>query len=198
LQVLDLTYEGIRARAVDLIGEERVLLLEQTTEAGADIFQRIKKGGLGAIWDLIKEKLTDFKDMIWEAIKTFIKDAVVKAAITFILSLLNPVSAFIKACMAIYQFIMTLVRMKDRIIDLLNSILDAVAMIANGRWAKPRISVEMAFAKSIPIIIGFLAALLGLSGIGSKVRGIITRIREKVHKVVDWVLAKAYSIVGLL
>lgn len=195
LQVLGLSYDNIKERAVILIGEERVALLEKTVETGADIFQRIKRGGLGAIWDMIKEKLTDFKDMIWEAIKTFIKESVVKAAITFILSLLNPVAAFVKACMAIYQFIMMLVRMKDRIIDLLNSILDAVAMIAAGSVDKAAAAVEMAFAKSIPIIIGFLAALLGLNDIGSKVKGIMMRIREKVNKVIDWILTKAYSIV---
>lgn len=195
LQVLGLSYENIKERAVILIGEERVALLEQTAETGADIFQRIRRGGLGAVWEMIKEKLTDFKDMIWEAIKTFIKESVVKAAITFILSLLNPVAAFVKACMAIYQFIMMLVRMKDRIIDLLNSIMDAVAMIAAGSVDKAAAAVEMAFAKSIPIIIGFFAALLGLNDIGAKVRNIMLRIKEKINKVIDWILTKAYSIV---
>ncbi len=194
MQVVGLSYGAIRERAVVLIGEDRATLLEKTADAGANIFQRIRSGGLGALWDLIKEKLTDFKDMVWEAIKTFIKESVIKAALTFILSLLNPVAAFIKACMAIYQFIMMLVRMKDRIIDLLNSIMDAVAMIASGAVDKAAAAVEMAFAKSIPIIIGFLAALLGLNDIGSKVKGIMLRIQDKIHKVIDWVLTKAYSI----
>jgi len=160
------------------------------------IFQRIYREGLGAIWEIIKEKFTDFKDMIWEAIKTFIRDAVIRAAITFLLSLLNPIAAFVKACMAIYDFLMMLVKMKDRIIDLLNSILDAVITIATGSIDAAAAAIEKAFAKSIPIIIGFLAALLHLNNIGDKVRDIILRIRAKVDKLIDWLIGKAYSVVG--
>jgi len=192
LQVMGISYAHIRERAVLQIGEERVALMETTV----GVFQRIYREGLGAIWEIIKEKFTDFKDMIWEAIKTFIRDAVIRAAITFLLSLLNPIAAFVKACMAIYDFLMMLVKMKDRIIDLLNSILDAVITIANGTVDTAAAAIEKAFAKSIPIIIGFLAALLHLNNIGDKVRDIILRIRAKVDKLIDWLIGKAYSVVG--
>ena len=192
LQVMGISYAHIRERAVLQIGEERVALLETT----AGVFQRIYKEGLGAVWDIIQEKFTDFKDMIWEAIKTFIRDAVIRAAITFVLSLLNPIAAFIKACMAIYDFLMMLVRMKDRIIELLNSILDAVMTIATGSVDAAAAAIEKAFAKSIPIIIGFLAALLHLNNIGAKVRDIILRIRAKVDKLIDWMISKAYALVS--
>ncbi len=192
LQVMGISYAHIRERAVLQIGEERVGLLETT----AGVFQRIYKEGLGAVWEIIKEKFTDFKEMIWEAIKTFIRDSVIKAAITFLLSLLNPIAAFVKACMAIYDFLMLLVRMKDRIIDLINSILDAVMTIAQGSVDSAAAAIEKAFAKSIPIIIGFLAALLHLNNIGAKVRDLILRIREKVDKLIDWLIGKAYSLVG--
>lgn len=192
LQVMGISYAHIRERAVLQIGEERVALMETT----AGLFQRIYKEGLGAVWEIIKEKFTDFKDMIWEAIKTFIRDAVIRAAITLLLSLLNPVAAFVKACMAIYDFLMMLVKMKDRIIDLINSILDAVMTIAHGSVDAAASAIEKAFAKSIPIIIGFLAALLHLNNIGSKVRDIILRIRARVDKLLDWMIGKAYSLVG--
>ncbi|MBS1744754.1 MAG: DUF4157 domain-containing protein [Bacteroidetes bacterium] len=192
LQVMGISYPHIRERAVAKIGEERVGLMETTI----GIFQRIYKEGLGAIWEMIKEKFTDFKDMIWEAIKTFIRDTVIKAALTFLLSLLNPIAAFIKACMAIYDFLMMLVKMKDRIIALLNSILDAVVTIASGSVDAAAAAIEKAFAKSIPIIIGFLAALLHLNNIGAKVREIILRIRVKVDKIIDWLIDKAYKLVG--
>ncbi|HTI61070.1 eCIS core domain-containing protein [Mucilaginibacter sp.] len=192
LQVMGINYAHIRERAVLQIGEERVALMETTV----GIFQRVYKEGLGAIWEIIKEKFTDFKDMIWEAIKSFIKDAVIKAALVFLLSLLNPIAAFVKACMAIYDFLMMLVRLKDRIIELLNSILDAVLTIATGNVDAAAAAIEMAFAKSIPIIIGFLAALLHLNDIGAKVRDIILRIRAKVDKLIDWLITKAYAFVG--
>ena len=167
LQVLGISFATIKERAIILFGAKKVEMMLK----GVEIFQRIKNEGLGAVWDMLVEKLSDFKDIVWEAIKNFIRDSVVRAAITFILSLLNPVAAFVKACMAIYDFVMMLVRMKDRILDLLNAILDAVALIASGSVDKAAAAVENAFAKSIPIIIGFLAALLHLNDIGAKVQG---------------------------
>ncbi len=145
---------------------------------------------------MIYEKLSDFKDIIWEAIKSFIKTKIIEAAITFLLSLLSPIGAFIKVCMAIYDFLMMLVRFKDRIIDLLDSILKAVTDIASGAIDGAANAIEKAFSKSIPVIIGFLAALLHLNDIAAKVRDIITRIRTRVDKAIDWVIGKAYSLIG--
>ena len=192
LQVLGLTKQHIKERAVALLGERKVKLLE--TAGG--ILYRVYNEGLGAIWEMIKEKLTDLKDVVWEAIKSFIKTKIIEAAIVFLLSMLNPIGAFIKVCMAIYDFLMMLVRFKDRIMELLDSILKAVTDIASGAIDSAANAIEKAFAKSIPVIIGFLAALLHLNDIAAKVRDIITRIRAKVDKGIDFVILKADSVIG--
>ena len=190
LQVMGITPKHIRERAIIIMGVERVAMMETT----AGVFQKIMSGNLEAIWDEIQEKFTDFKEMIWEAIKSFIKNAIIKAAFILLLSLLNPVAAFVKACMAIYDFLMTLVRMKDRIIELLDSILSAVTLIASGAVDKAAEAIEMALARSIPVIIGFLAAILHLNTIGDKVRGIILRVQKRVEKVIDWMITKLYGL----
>ena len=192
LQVLGITKEHIRERAVALFGERKVKLMEKT----ADVFIRVQQEGLGALWDMIKEQIGNLKELIWEGIISYIKTSIVKAAFMFLLSLLNPIAAFIKACIAIYDFIMFLVRMKDQIIDFINSVLDAVMLIATGAVGNAAIAIEKALAKSIPIIIGFLAALLRLNGVGAKLRQIVMRIQKKVEKAIDWVLQKAYKLVG--
>lgn len=192
LQVMGITKQHIRERAVVLLGERKVKLLES---AGGLLF-KVYNEGLGALWDLIVEKITDFKEIIWEAIKSFIKTKIIEAAITFLLSLLNPIGAFIKVCMAIYDFLMMLVRFKDRIIELLDTILNAVVDVANGAIEGAAVAIEKAFAKSIPIIIAFLAALLHLNDIAVRVRSIITRIRTRVDKAIDYAITKAYSLIG--
>jgi Domain of unknown function (DUF4157) len=192
LQVLGLTKQHIKERAVAILGERKVKLLE--TAGG--ILYRVYNEGLGALWDMIKEKLTDLKDVIWEAIKSFIKTKIIEAAIIFLLSMLNPIGAFIKVCMAIYDFLMMLVRFKDRIMELLDSILKAVTDVASGAIDGAANAIEKAFAKSIPVIIGFLAALLHLNDIAAKVRDIITRIRARVDKAIDFVITKADEWVG--
>src|SRR5207244_3744194 len=118
------------------------------------------------------------------------------AALVFILSMLNPIGAFIKVCMAIYDFLMMLVKFKDRIIELLDTILNAVTSIASGAVDGAAKAIEGAVAKSIPIIIGFLAALLHLNNITAKVRDIILRIQKRVEKAIDWVILKAWSAIG--
>lgn len=192
LQVMGITKVHIRERAVAILGERKVALLEK---AGGLIY-RVYNEGLGVIWEMIEEKLTDFKEQVWEAIKSFIQKSIIEAALIFILSLLNPIGAFIKVCMAIYDFLMMLVRFKDRIIELLDTILSAVMNIASGAVVSAAGMIEKALAKSISIIIGFLAALLRLNNIFVKIRGIITRIQKRVEKALDWVILKAYSLVG--
>jgi hypothetical protein len=50
--------------------------------------------------------------------------------------------------------------------------------------------VESALARSIPVLIGFLAALLGVGGLADKVKSVIQAISRPVMKVVDWVVDK--------
>lgn len=192
LQVMGITKVHIKERAVAMLGERKVSLLEK---AGGLIY-RVYNEGLGVIWDMIVEKLSDFKELIWDAIKSFIQKSIIEAALVFILSLLNPIGAFIKVCMAIYDFLMMLVRFKDRIIELLDTILSAVMNIASGAVESAAAMIEKALAKSISVIIGFLAALLHLNNIFAKIREIITRIQKRVEKALDWVIMKAYSLVG--
>jgi hypothetical protein len=192
LQVMGITKEHIKERAIALLGERKVALLEK---AGGLIY-RVYNDGLGVIWDMIVEKLSDFKELVWDAIKSFIQKSIIEAALMFILSLLNPIGAFIKLCIAIYDFLMMLVKFKDKIIELLDTILSAVMQIATGAVEGAAAMIEKALAKSISIIIAFLAALLHLNNIFSKIREIITRIQKRVEKALDWVILKAYALLG--
>jgi hypothetical protein len=191
LQVLGLTKQHIKERAIAILRPKTVAVLE--TAGG--ILYRVATEGLGVLWEMIQEKLTDLKEIVWEAIKSYIKTKIIEAAIIFLLSMLNPVGAFVKLCMAIYDFLMMLVRFKDRIMELLDSILNAVMAVASGAIDSAANAIEKAFAKSIPVIIGFLAALLHLNDIAAKVRDIITRIRARVDKAIDFVINKGVSLV---
>lgn len=192
LQVMGITKQHIRERAVVLLGEEKVSL----PETAGGILHRVYNEGLGAIWDMIAQKLSDLKETIWEAIKSYIQKRIIEEAIKFILSLLSPVGAFVKVCMAIYDFLMMLVRFKDRIIELFDTILNAVMSIASGAVDAAAKAIEGALAKSISVIIGFLAALLHLNNVAGKVREIIMRIQKRVEKAIDFVILKAYSLIS--
>ena len=57
--------------------------------------------------------------------------------------------------------------------------------------AQLRTTIEQAMARTIPLIISFLARLLGLGGISEKIKSIITKIQARVDAAVDKVIAKA-------
>ncbi|MBW4643003.1 MAG: DUF4157 domain-containing protein [Goleter apudmare HA4340-LM2] len=191
LQVLGLVYSSIRARAVKLLGEKVVKALETT----AEIFKILITQGPGGLWEYIKDQLSNLKDVVIDGIKSFVTDSIIKAGVTWILGLLNPAGAFIKACKAIYDIVMFFVERGSQIIALVNAVLDSVGAIASGAIGAAAGFVENALSKAVPVVISFLAALLGVTGITDKIRAVIAKVQEPVNKAIDWVINKAYNLV---
>ncbi|MDJ0535917.1 MAG: hypothetical protein QNJ70_26080 [Xenococcaceae cyanobacterium MO_207.B15] len=186
MQILGLTWDYIRKKAVKLFGAPVVAAMEK----GSEVFQALMQGP-DALWEYVKEQFGDLKETVIEAIKEMVITQVITAGIKWILGLLNPVGAFIKAAMAIYEIIMFFVNNAARIIDLINAIVDAVGAIARGAIGAAAKLVENALAKAIPIVIGFLASLLGISGLAKKVQAIVKKVRKRIDKAIDKMLMKA-------
>jgi hypothetical protein len=190
LQVLGLTYDNIRARAVNILGEKVVKALE----TAAEIFKVLITKGPGGLWDYIKEQLGNLIDTVIDSIKSFIMEKVIIAGITWLIGLLNPASAFVKACKAIYDIIMFFVERGSQILDLVNAIIDSITAIADGKIDQAANWIEKSLARAIPVIIGFLASLLGVGGISEKIKEVIDKIRKPINSVIDWVINKAYGL----
>jgi hypothetical protein len=187
LQVLGLTYANFRARAVKIVGEPVVSALEKA----AEVFKVIATEGIPGLWRFIKEKVEDLKSMVLDAIFGFIKEKVIVAGITWVVGLLNPASAFFKACKAIYDIVMFFINRGSQIVALVNAVIDSVAAIAKGSIGVAATFVEDALAKSIPVAIGFLASLLGLGDISGTIRKTIDKAQVPVNKAIDWVIGQA-------
>ncbi len=191
MQVLGMTWAFIRARAVKILGEPVVKALETT----AEIFKILITQGPAGLWEYIKEQLSNLKDVVIEGIKSFVTESIIKAGVTWIIGLLNPAGAFIKACKAIYDIIMFFVERGSQIIALVNAVTDSVSAIADGAIGAAASAVENALSKAVPVVISFLAALLGVTGITGKIRSIIEKVQAPVSKAIDWVINKAYNLV---
>ena len=191
LQVLGLTYANFRARAVKIVGEPIVKALEDA----AEVFKVLLTEGVPGLWRFIKEKLSDLKSMVMDAIMDFIRDRVIIAGITWLIGLLNPASAFVKACKAIYDVIMFFVNRGSQIITLVNAVVDSVAAIANGAIGVAATFVENALAKAIPVAIGFLASLLGLGDPSAPVKNTMAKAQSPVNSAMDWVIHQAVKLV---
>jgi hypothetical protein len=191
LQVLGATWAFIRARAVKILGEKVVKALETT----AEIFMILATKGIMGVWEYIQEQLSSLKDTVIEGIKSFVTESIIKAGVTWILGLLNPAGAFIKACKAIYDVIMFFVERGSQIIALVNAVVDSVSAIADGAIGVAASAVENALSKALPVAISFLAALLGVTGISKKIQEIIKKVQAPVSKAIDWLINKAVSLV---
>ncbi len=191
LQVLGLTYANFRARAVAIVGETVVSALEQA----AGVFKIFMTQGVAGLWEFIKEKVSDLKSMVLDAIFDFIKEKIITAGITWIIGLLNPVSAFFKACKAIYDIVMFFINHASQIMELVNAIINSVSAIVKGNISAAANWVENALAKIIPLAIGFLASLLGLGDPSKTVKETIEKAQAPVNKAIDWVIHGAVKLV---
>lgn len=189
MSIIGLTWSNIRARAVLKLGEPVVKALETTFE----IFNIIIKEGLPGLWKFIMDKVGDLKVMVIEAIMSFLAESVIKAGVMWIIGLLNPAGAFIKACKLIYDIVMFFVERGRQILEFVNTVISSISLIVAGNLVPAAKMVENSLAKLIPIAIGFLASLLGLTGISEKVQKIIKAVQTPINKAIDWVLDKAIS-----
>ena len=196
LQILGITYAKIRVKLVKVLGEKTVGMLERVfafiktlvTEGPAAAWQRIVEA-IGGLWDLVIGGIKD-----WAVTK------IVTAAITKLATMLNPAGAIIQAIIATYNTIAFFIERIKQILDFVEAIVDSIANIANGKIAAAANWVEKAMARSIPVLLGFLARLIGLGDVSEAVKKVITAIQVKVDKgidfVIDWVVKKAKSLFG--
>ncbi|MFI7742535.1 Rossmann-like fold-containing protein [Kocuria rhizosphaericola] len=187
-----LTWARIRARIAKQIGEPAMTAVEK----GVEIFQLIATQGVAGLWQLLVEKIGNIKDMILEKVQDFVVTKVITAGITWLISLLNPAAAFIKACKLIYDVVMFFVNNAARIAKFVDTIIDSVADIVRGNVGGVVAKIENVLGQMVPILIGFLASVLGLGGIGQKIREIVTSLQKPVKRAVDAVIKTGLKLAG--
>jgi hypothetical protein len=184
MQVLGLGWDYIRMKAVKIMDEPTVKVLE----TGYDMFKAFATKGIDGIWEYLQESFSDLKETVIDAIKNMLITQVIEAGIKWLLSLLIPGAGFIKAIMAIKDVIVFFV---ESAIMLIPSIIEAILALAAGSVAGVAKAIEFGLAKLIPLVIGLFAKLIGLGGLSKKVMKIFTAIRKRVDKAINKLLMKA-------
>jgi hypothetical protein len=184
LQIMGLTWERIRAKLVKRLGEKVVRAAEGTITI---VKVLIAQGPMG-LWEMLKEKATEIQQQVMDGIRNWVITELVKQAVIKLLSFFNPAGAIVQAILAIYNTIMFFVENMDRIIQFVKTVFSSIADIAMGKLSAAAQAVERSLAMAIPIILNFLSRLIGLSGIGKAVTGIIAKVRKPIDKVVDKVV----------
>ncbi len=190
--IFGLTWTSIRGRLVRQIGERAM----GAAERGVGIFQTIATEGVGGLWQMLVERLGDIKEMILGQVKDFVVTKIITAGITWLIGLLNPAAAFIKACKLIYDVVMFFVNNASRIAAFVNTVIDSVADIVRGNVSGVVAKIENVLGQMVPIIIGFLASVIGLGGVGQKIREIIGALRRPVTRAMDFLIKKGLQLAG--
>lgn len=189
-RVLQIRWVDLRARLVDKIGLPAVLHLEQV----ADVFRLLVDKGVGGLWELAAQRLAELPGLVIGALRTYVVEQVVKAGIAYIVALLTPASAFIKACEGIYQLLSFIVQKARQIAGFIDAVLDSLAAIAEGDTAATAERIDAALAGALGVALGFLAKLAHLDAIADKARSVIEAIRTPVRRAVDGILDGAIAL----
>ncbi|WP_244179979.1 phage tail protein [Amycolatopsis pretoriensis] len=191
--LIGLSWANLRSRLARKLPKEAMTAIE-VGEHALPLVLEVRKRGIRALWDDLKARVGDLKKNLIDNLVSYLLPTIIIAGVTWIISLFNPASAFIRACKMIIDIIRFIVTNGKQIIEFVNTVLDAVIAIAKGGSGGVPALVEKALARSIPVLIGALAALLGIGGIASKVKEIFQKLARPVNKAIDWVVDK---IVGL-
>jgi len=75
-------------------------------------------------------------------------------------------------------------------------VLDSVSDIVRGNVSSVVNKINDVLGQMVPIIIGFLASLIGLGGIGQKIREIVEKLQKPVNKALDFVIKTGLKLAG--
>ncbi|OVE55804.1 phage tail protein [Chryseobacterium mucoviscidosis] len=183
-QVLGLTWDGIRSIGARVIGEPVMKVLETASEKGLEIIPIVRKDGAAGLWEYLKDQFADLKATVMDAMMDIIQTQVIQAGIKWVMGLLTPVGAFIKAAMAIIDVVKFFIQRAAQIMELVKAFTDSIKAIASGNVSAVAKSIENALGRAVPVLIGFLASLLGIGGLADKILGVIRKIRQRIENAI--------------
>lgn len=207
LAVLDITMEKIWKKLEERIGKPKVDKIKRMIEIGekvvgaaAEAYAFIedvqRRGFMAVMIDKIKEQLSNVWEMVLDAVKGFVMDQIIKKVTAKLLTMLDPtgIMAVVNSAIALYKAIQSFIRYLRQMLEIVNSFVEGTLQIAQGATKIAADFLERALARGIPIVIGFLANQVGLN-LSERLRDALEIVREKVDKVLTWVIDKVVVIV---
>jgi len=184
LSVLGLTWQNIRAKLVTIIPDPILAGLEKT----AGILVTLVKDGPAAAWEQIKNELNELKSQLIAQVIQMVTSEIVKAAVAKLVMMLNPAGAFVQAVLAIWNTVTFFIQKIKQIGAAAAAFIDSIAAIAAGQIAGAAKKVEDTMARTLTVVIAFLAKFAGLGSIPEKIVGIVKKIRAPIDKGLDKVV----------
>ena len=191
LAVLGLTWERAKAEAVKMIGPTAVGIIAKLIE----YIQALWTGGPEALWEKVKEDLGNLKAMVIDAIQDWLITTLIKKAVAKIVLMFNPVGAIVQAIMMIYEVVMFVIDRAKQLLAFIESVVDSIALLASGNTSTAAKKIEEALGRLVPVLIGLLANIIGLGGIGAKIKETINKVQNLVWVAIRKLIKKGIEYV---
>jgi hypothetical protein len=198
LEVLGISMEKIweKLAAHPRIGPARVARIRSvinTLEGIWTFIKDVQERGMAAIWDKIQEQLSNLWNTVLDAVKNFVMEQIVNRITARLLSMLDPtgIMAVINGAMALYSAIQSFIKYLREMLEVVNSFVNGVADVAKGNVTTAANYLERTMGQAMPVVIGFLANQVGLSGIGRQIGTLIESARALVDEALTWLVNKA-------
>lgn len=187
MQVTGIDKEYVLEKAKKHIGAENVEKMQQVV----GFVDTMWSGGLEGLANNLTEHLDGIYDEVVSKIQSFLMEKIVIAAVTKIATMFNPVGAIVQAVMTAWRLYEFMRDQISRIYGVVKSIIGSVHAIATGAIGGAAAQVESALSGMIPIAIDLLAKLIGVSGIGKKVREVLQALHKRIDDGIEKLIAKA-------
>ena len=198
LEVLNISMERIweKLAAHPRIGPARVARIRSminTLEGIWTFIKDVQERGMAAIWDKIQEQLSNLWNTVLDAVKNFVMERIVNRITARLLSMLDPtgIMAVINGAMAFFNAIQSFIKYLREMLEVVNSFVNGVADLARGNVATAADYLERTMGQAMPVVIGFLANQVGLTGIGARIGEMIISVQQMVDEALTWLVNQA-------
>ncbi|WP_417940696.1 eCIS core domain-containing protein [Flavobacterium sp. RS13.1] len=198
MEVLNISMERIweKLAAHPRIGPARVARIRSminTLEGIWTFIKDVQERGMAAIWDKIQEQLSNLWNTVLDAVKNFVMERIVNRITARLLSMLDPtgIMAVINGAMAFFNAIQSFIKYLREMLEVVNSFVNGVADLARGNVATAADYLERTMGQAMPVVIGFLANQVGLTGIGARIGEMLIAVRQMVDEALTWLVNKA-------
>ena len=186
--VLNLTKDYLRKKAVQHLGEGAVTAVEELTESA----WAFVSGGWAGLWNLVKDKLTSLVDDVVVATGTWLVEKAILVAGRWIAGLAATMglSVILEALIALWQFVMWLKDQFQQFWMIVQSTVDSVHDFVKGNIKPAANKIEGTLQDLIVPAIDLVAKLLNISNIAKKVEQIIEAVRGVIDRAIDGVIER--------
>ncbi len=213
LNALHLGYDALKAGVIAGLTKKNVKdsatvvsRLETGALAGFTLLQTIRSKGLAGAWDTLTQQVGDSLGAALEGAKAavlqWVEQRVVQGVIAQLVTLCTPVGDIVELLMIVYKAVQFFLDKMRALGQFMATLKAAVTRVATGDVWHAGAQVYNAVAASVPLLLGFIADLLGLGDVSKPVRtalaALTAPLRRIEAKLVALIVSKGQALAATL